>query len=362
MGIYFEKVDTDWNTISIQRAWEPMFSDCRIQIEWLKWEESIEVKYISENTITFLKGILWEDFVLGNSYVDAIQRIISILKEIAPCIVNGYFAWPDSTHYSHPFASKVWWRFLDGFWEDPRLALRATSQPSIFDETIKRTTQIFEGIIIWQLFILHYPSITLAPSLSSMKVGEYVAENFLKEKKSQKVLEMWTGTGIITLAMMMHWSREVDFTATDIDGSVLNVAQLNATIWWYDFSRLSLVKSDLFNWIHPNAKFDIIVSNPPFYDSKAALEVIDNPKYAGKVPLKAIDGGESWLDFYEKILEQWFSYLNDEWKFVFQVSPKISQEVLALGRQILWIKCSKSYCVKDGKQVEGKGVMVIFEC
>lgn len=366
--MYKERTNREWN-ITIERVGFPAFSHMEVRVEWVVDEPS-PLDTISWEIQEFLRYLLWDDYqYVADNYSPAskkksenVKKVLEILENIAPCLVNGYFAWPNS-QFQRPLASKVRGNFFDGFWEDPRIALRATSQPSIFDTNLQRTTQIFEWVVIENVFLLHYPWVTLAPSQASFSVGKYVAKNFLEvEPKIQKVLEVGTWGGVITLAMMRNSWENIDFTATDIDGKVLTVAQLNAEIGKFDFSRLSLIQSNLFDNIHPNAGFDTIVSNPPFYDTQWALQVVRDPKYVWKVPLIAIDWGKTGLEFYEKILREWQTYLNAWWKFVFQVSAKISLPVLQLGEEILWKKCRKAYCIKEGKKTRWKGMMVIFEC
>jgi len=79
-----------------------------------------------------------------------------------------------------------------------------------------------------------------------------------------RILDIGTGTGVIAL-MLAQRCPEAHITGIDIDSLSFEEAKANflSSPW---LGRLTAVRGDLRDF-HPNGKFNLIVSNPPFYDS-----------------------------------------------------------------------------------------------
>ena len=83
-----------------------------------------------------------------------------------------------------------------------------------------------------------------------------------------RVLEIGTGSGILTRALIeslpkMHGVR---FVATDISPQAVKDALTNLS----GFENIEVRRGRSFEPIRPNEFFDIIISNPPWYDTKKA--------------------------------------------------------------------------------------------
>ena len=57
-----------------------------------------------------------------------------------------------------------------------------------------------------------------------------------------------------------------------------------------------------------NRKFDIIVSNPPYIPT---CDIKKLPKDVQSEPIIALDGGKDGLDFYKKIIQNSYNFLNN---------------------------------------------------
>jgi len=105
------------------------------------------------------------------------------------------------------------------------------------------------------------------------------------------VLDLCTGSGCIAKALAVNTSATV--VASDISDDALKVADENL-----EGTSVTLIKSDLFDAFNPNS-FDVIVSNPPYIRSGDINSLSAEVKHEPRI---ALDGGESGLDFYKRIV------------------------------------------------------------
>ena len=139
------------------------------------------------------------------------------------------------------------------------------------------------------------------------------------------VLDIGTGSGAIALALAKNrpdWS----VTAVDISQDALELAMENAKA---QDLNLSFIKSDCFSEI--SAKYDIIVSNPPYISREDLEEVGLNVLHSE--PHLALFADEDGLAIYRRIAEDSKNYLNDGGKIYLEIGYKQGQSVSALFRQ-----------------------------
>lgn len=120
-----------------------------------------------------------------------------------------------------------------------------------------------------------------------------------------RILDMCTGSGCILLSLLKY-SNECEGVGIDISSDALRVAQENAQRLQLDATFL---EGDLFLPLKnfksgktSDTLFDIIVSNPPYIETK----VIDTlmPEVRLHEPVSALDGGKDGLYFYRKIITE----------------------------------------------------------
>lgn len=138
-------------------------------------------------------------------------------------------------------------------------------------------------------------------------------------EKNLKVLDIGTGSGAIALALAKNrpdWS----VTAADISQDALELATENAKSQDLDFT---FIRTDCFSEI--SAKYDIIVSNPPYISRADEVEVGMNVLHSE--PHLALFADEDGLAIYRRIAEDSKDYLNDGGKIYLEIGYKQGQSV-----------------------------------
>jgi release factor glutamine methyltransferase len=109
-------------------------------------------------------------------------------------------------------------------------------------------------------------------------------------------LDLCTGSGAlgVSLALERPGAR---VTATDLSADALAVARDNAAR--LGASGVSFLEGDLYDPVPPDARFDVIVSNPPYVPRG---EVDTLPPEVLREPRLALDGGEAGLAISRRIV------------------------------------------------------------
>lgn len=151
----------------------------------------------------------------------------------------------------------------------------------------------------------------LIPRQDTEVLVEAVLEYMEKRKGSLKVLDLCTGSGAIAVSLAVK-NASAKITASDISEDALDVATNNASEADV-LKRIEFKKSDLFSEFKTGfrgAKFDVIVSNPPYIRS-AVLPTLQREIYEHE-PMLALDGGEDGLDIYRRIISEAPKFMRKE--------------------------------------------------
>ena len=115
---------------------------------------------------------------------------------------------------------------------------------------------------------------------------------------SLAVLDLCTGSGCIALTLAKEIQRAV-VLGIDRSEKALSYARRNAQC--NSIGNAVFIKGDLFNTLSADARFDCIISNPPYIRTN---DISRLQKEIGYEPIEALDGGEDGLDFYRRILDK----------------------------------------------------------
>ncbi len=114
------------------------------------------------------------------------------------------------------------------------------------------------------------------------------------------MLDLGTGTGAIALALAKTWPG-ADVTAVEKSDDALALARENATALALE-ARVRLLSSDWFSALPSDARYDLIISNPP-YLSDAETEATQ-PEVKGFEPMRALSAGTDGARDLEQIIRE----------------------------------------------------------
>lgn len=115
---------------------------------------------------------------------------------------------------------------------------------------------------------------------------------------------------------------------SDISSEALKIAKNNCIKNIEDTSKVKFIKSDMFEDI--KEKYDIIVSNPPYIESK---EINKLEKQVQNEPNLALDGGEDGLQFYKKLAKEAHKFLNENGYLCMEIGYNQKEAVTQLLKE-----------------------------
>ncbi len=151
---------------------------------------------------------------------------------------------------------------------------------------------------------------------------EYLQDNY---PDGAKVLDLCTGSGAIGISIKKYFKPGI-VSLSDFSEAALTVARINAG--QLVKGDLLLYQGDLFAAIPEGESFDVIVSNPP-YIRRAEMNHLTRDIIAYE-PHLALDGGESGLDFYRRIIAEAHLFLENDGLLALEIGDHQAAEVIDL--------------------------------
>ena len=145
-------------------------------------------------------------------------------------------------------------------------------------------------------------------ALEIINTGTLRGEDMDVKRKEWDILDLCTGSGAIGVSLA-RIANKVNVTCSDISEGAIKVAKENAQKHGVTKS-MKFEQGDLFKPFNKHfrkQKFDMIISNPPYIKSSVIPTL--QKEVCEHEPLSALDGGESGLDFYERIVSGVGSHL-----------------------------------------------------
>ncbi|WP_039055933.1 tRNA1(Val) (adenine(37)-N6)-methyltransferase [Enterobacter sp. Bisph1] len=108
--------------------------------------------------------------------------------------------------------------------------------------------------------------------------------------KARHVLDIGTGSGLLALMLAQRTSQDVAITAVELDQQAAEQARTNvqASPW---NQRITVHQADIRQWSTENtARYDLIVSNPPYFDEgvQCATPERDKARYTTTLDHQAL--------------------------------------------------------------------------
>lgn len=111
-----------------------------------------------------------------------------------------------------------------------------------------------------------FKQFTIFQDKTAMKIGTdgVLLGAFISEKNPKKIVDIGTGTGLIALMMAQKYARaKIDAIEIELEAYVQAKENFSNSKW---SNRFNIFHQDFKNF-KPNYVYDLVVSNPPFYNS-----------------------------------------------------------------------------------------------
>ena len=128
------------------------------------------------------------------------------------------------------------------------------------------------------------------------------------------ILDLCTGSGCLAI-IAAHQFPEAFVDATDISRDALDVAAINVAQHGMD-DRLNLHHGSLYDPLPVAARYDLIISNPPYVNTTSMGRL---PAEYRHEPRLALAGGDDGMDIVRTIIEQAPAHLSDEGLLVIEI-------------------------------------------
>jgi tRNA1Val (adenine37-N6)-methyltransferase len=103
----------------------------------------------------------------------------------------------------------------------------------------------------------------------------------LRLQGAKKILDIGTGTGLLSLMLAQKTMAHIDSIESDTDSFSQAVENINQSSW---HDRIRIIEGDARHYSF-DSKYDIIISNPPFYESDLRSPVHKKNKAKHEVSL-----------------------------------------------------------------------------
>lgn len=160
----------------------------------------------------------------------------------------------------------------------------------------------------------------LIPQPDTEILVEEVIEICRIKPKTPKILDICTGSGAI--AVVINKKIGAKMIASDVSQKALDVARKNA--FWHQ-AKVEFIESDMFEKI--SGRFDIIVSNPPYIETRTIEKLSKEVK---NEPILALDGGKDGLDFYRILAKQAKNFLEKDGILAVEIGYNQKKEVMEI--------------------------------
>ena len=164
---------------------------------------------------------------------------------------------------------------------------------------------------------------TLIPRPETELMVEKLIEIYNEKKIS--ILDIGTGSGCIIISLLSELTNS-NGVGIDISSSALKIAKKNALLHKVE-NKIRFYNKSIINLF--NCKFDLIVSNPPYIDTKNIKNLDDDVKKYE--PLIALNGGNDGLDVIKKVIYKAKEILKINGRLAIEIgnwqSKKVSKEL-----------------------------------
>ena len=166
----------------------------------------------------------------------------------------------------------------------------------------------------------------LIPRPETERLVEILVERWAGQPPAQ-VLDLGTGGGAIALALAQAWPGAA-FTALDASEEALALARENAVATGHS-ARVTFLKSDWLAAVPAEARFDLIVANPPYLSEAETAQAL--PEVRGFEPVSALSSGKDGMAALREILRAAPPFLAPGGMLALETGPEQHGELRTLA-------------------------------
>jgi len=163
-----------------------------------------------------------------------------------------------------------------------------------------------------------------------------------------RILDLGTGSGAIAVALAVELPA-AQVTAVDISPAAVQVAERNAVAAGVE-ARVRVLVSDWTAALDRDARFDLVVSNPPYIPS---AEIGGLASEVQREPRLALDGGADGLDAYRRLVPEACRFVVPGGAVVFEIGIGQAPAVAAL--------CASAGLIAVGRHADLAGIERVVE-
>lgn len=154
-----------------------------------------------------------------------------------------------------------------------------------------------------------------------------------RDLQSDTCLDFGTGSGCIAIALAAKCPA-ARIVATDVSREAIALAEQNAARNGVG-GKVQFSCGDGFTALPEGARFDLIISNPPYIPSAEIASL--QPEVRDFDPRGALDGGADGLDFYRLLAAQAGSFLNRGGKLMLEFGDGQASALRKIFEAEMWI-------------------------
>lgn len=146
--------------------------------------------------------------------------------------------------------------------------------------------------------------------------------------KGAHIADLCTGSGCVAISLLCR-RRDLTADAYDISEAALAIATENAKKNGV-LDRISFRKADLLSVNALPARYDAILSNPPYIETRVLLTLSPEVQHEPRI---ALDGGEDGLIFYRHFTEHFRASLTSGGFFLFEIGYDQGNAIRAIAAE-----------------------------
>lgn len=178
-------------------------------------------------------------------------------------------------------------------------------------------------------FDLEVSPATLIPRPDTETLVEAALDAFPDRSAVRRVLDLGTGTGALLLAVLTEFAGATGL-GIDRSAEAAALARRNAERVGLG-GRAAMLAGDWASALAPGARFDLVLSNPPYIEAAAIPDLM--PEVARHEPALALDGGADGLCAYRAILAELPGRLTPAGRAILELGQGQRAAVTALAQR-----------------------------